>query len=90
MASIPRTYSDVDGFINMLLAACEESSMNETLQLLLSMPDERRRAVVARLLERLRAQQAPQDLIDAMACLLDDAVAEKAHEVIYRCAKHLT
>ena len=89
MESAPRTYSDIDGFINMLLAACEESSMNDTLQTLLSMPDNKRRAVVARLLERLRARQAPQDLVEAMACLLDDAVAEKAHAVIYRCARQL-
>jgi hypothetical protein len=84
-----RTYGEVDGFVNMLLAACEDSSINDTLEMLLSMPDDRRRAVIERLLERLREQQAPQELREAMACLLDNVVAEKAYEVIYECARKL-
>ena len=86
MSDPPETFGDVEGFINMLLAACEDRAMNETLQMLLSQPDERRRAIVHRLLDRLRERHAPQPLIEAMACLLDDAAAEKAYEVIYRCA----
>ena len=78
----PRTFGDVDGFISMLLAACEDDAMNETLQILLSQPDARRKAIVHRLLDRLRERHAPPTLIDAMACLLDDATAERAHEVI--------
>ena len=77
-----RTFGDVEGFINMLLAACEDDAMNETLQILLSQPNERRKAIVHRLLDRLRERQAPQSLIEAMACLLDDDAAEKARETI--------
>jgi hypothetical protein len=83
----PKTFGDVEGFINMLLAACEDDGMNETLQILLSQPDDRRRALVYRLLERLRERHAPQALIEAMSCLLDDAAAEKAYEAIYQCAR---
>jgi hypothetical protein len=84
----PKTFGDVEGFINMLLAACEDEGMNETLQILLSQPDERRRAIVHRLLERLRERAAPASLIDAMACLLDDDAAERAYQVIYQCKKN--
>jgi len=84
-----RTYGEVDGFVNMLLAACEDSSINDTLEMLLSMPDNERRAVLGRLLERLRDEEAPQDLIEAVACLLDNVVAEKAYEVIYQCARKM-
>ena len=87
MSDTPKTIGDVEGFINMLLAACEDHAMNETLQILLSQPDERRRAIVHRLLDRLKERKAPVPLIEAMACLLDDATAEKAYEVIHRCAK---
>ena len=87
MQETVRTFGDVEGFINMLLAACEDQRMNETLQILLSQPDDRRRVIVGRLLERLRDRRAPQSLIDAMACLLDDEAAEKAYAVIYRCAR---
>jgi hypothetical protein len=82
-----RTFGDVEGFINMLLAACQDDAMNETLQILLSQPDERRRVIVLRLLDRLRERQAPQALIEAMACLLDDDAAEKAYAAIHQCAR---
>ena len=89
MDSHHSTYGEIDGFVNMLLAACEDSRINDTLEMLLSLPDDKRRSVIERLLARLRAQQAPQDLIEAMACLLDNMVAEKAYEVIYRCARKI-
>ena len=87
MTESPKTFGDVHGFIDMLLAACEDDAMNETLQILLAQPDDRRKAIVHRLLERLRERQAPELLIEAMACLLDDAAAEKAYEVIHRCKR---
>jgi len=87
MQKAPRTFGDVSGFIDMLLAACEDQEMNETLQILLSQPDERRRVIVNRLLDRLRERQAPHTLIDALACLLDDDAAEKAYETIFRCTR---
>ena len=73
----------------MLLAACEDRGMNETLEILLSQPDSVRRVVVYRLLDRLKEKSAPQRLIEAIACLLDDQAAEKAYEVIFQCAKKL-
>jgi hypothetical protein len=89
VASNPITFGEVDGFITMLLAACEDRGMNETLEMLLSQPDAIRRSVVYRLLERLKENHAPRQLIEAVACLLDDQAAEKAYEVIYKCAKTL-
>lgn len=83
----PRTYGEVEGFIDMLLAACEDASMNETLEMLLSQPDDKRRAMVAKILERLRARKAPQKLIEALACLLDDGIAERAYEAIHNCPR---
>jgi hypothetical protein len=85
MASHPITFGEVDGFIDMLLAACEDQQMNDTLEMLLTQPDVRRRAIVYRLLDRLKEKKAPPTLIEAMACLLDDAAAEKAYEVIFQC-----
>ena len=67
MAANPRTYGEIDGFINMLLAACEDPGMNETLEMLLSQPDATRRAVVYRLLERLRERHAPATLLEDVA-----------------------
>ena len=87
MASTPKTYADVPGFIMMLQAACGDPGMKETLEMLLSMSDETRKDVVRTLLTRFRESQAPQSLIEAFACLLDDEAAEKAYEAIYQCKR---
>jgi hypothetical protein len=89
MAGSPLTFGEVEGFINMLLAACEDRSMNDTLEMLLSQPDAKRRAIVQRLLARLKERKAPAALVEAMACLLDDDAAEKAYQVIFQCGKKL-
>lgn len=87
MAAIPPTYADVESFITMLQVACEDAAINSTLQQLLSQPDHTRKAVVLKLAERLRGNAAAPELIDAIVCLLDDEVAEKAYQVIYQCAR---
>jgi hypothetical protein len=51
------------------------------------MPDERRKGPVHAWVTDLLIAEAPKDLVQAAACLLDDAVAEKAYEVIYQCRR---
>jgi hypothetical protein len=81
----PASVAETGRFIEVLRAACDNDEIYRTLERLLSLPDGQRRAVIAGLVERMRVQGAPADFIAAMACLHDDAVAEKAFEVIYRC-----
>ena len=87
MSTIPRTYADVQGFINLMLVACEDATINSTLQDLLSLPNDSRKAAVYKLVTHLRATTAMPELIDAIACLLDDEVAEKAFQAIYHCER---
>jgi hypothetical protein len=87
MVAVPSTYAEVETFITMLQAACEDASMNGTLQELLFQPDQTRRAIVHKLLEHMRENRAPKDFVDAFVCLLDDDVAEKAYQVIYKCSR---
>jgi len=49
------------------------------------MPDDKRRAVVRAWVNNLLIEGAPRDFTQAIGCLLDDRVAEKAYEVIQRC-----
>jgi hypothetical protein len=86
-APAPRNVGQIDGFITLLLAACENRMVNDKLEALLSMPDPKRQAVVHSWVNDLLVQQAPRDFILAIACLKDDAVAEKAYEVIVGCKK---
>ena len=86
-APAPRSVGQIDGFITLLLAACENRMVNDKLEALLSMPDQKRQAVVHSWVGDLLVQQAPRDFVLAIACLKDDAVAEKAYEVIVGCKK---
>ena len=69
------------------MAACNDSKINTTLERLLSMPDAKRKGLVHAWVTDLIIDEAPKDLVQAVACLMDDAVAEKAYEVIFRCKR---
>ena len=84
-ASTPASVGDIESFITLLRSACSDDAVYQRLERLLAMPDEQRRALVHKWVNDLVIQRAPTDFIRAIACLLDDRVAEKAYEVIYRC-----
>jgi hypothetical protein len=83
----PRSVAEVQGFIDLLMAACNDAKINATLERLLAMPDEKRQGLVHAWVTDLIIEEAPKDLVEAVACLMDDAVAEKAYEVIYKCRR---
>ena len=83
----PRSVAEIESFVNLLLAACNDAEINDTLERLLSLPDGRRQGLVHTWVSDLIIAEAPRDLIEAVACLSDDAIAEKAYEVIYKCRR---
>jgi hypothetical protein len=85
--AVPKTVGEIETFITMLLAACENKMVHGHLEKLLSLPDQERQAAVHAWINDLLIAQAPQDFIAAIACLMDDKVAEKAYEVIYECKR---
>ena len=87
LTQAPRSVADIEGFVGLLKAACEDPQINATLQRLLVMPDAQRRGVVHAWVTDLLITEAPRDFIEAVACLMDDPVAEKAYEVIYQCQR---
>ena len=86
-SAAPRSVGEIGSFIDMLLAACEKRMVHDKLEALLSMPDARRQAIVHAWVGDLLIAGAPRDFIAAIACLKDDAVAEKAYEVIFQCGR---
>ena len=78
---------EVEGLILLLRTACEDQSINAILQKLLSMPNDRRQTLVHNWVSDLIIKKAPNDFIQAIACLSDDAIAEKAYETIYNCPR---
>lgn len=83
----PRSVGEIDGFVTMLAAACENDKIHEQLERLLSMPDQKRQALVHAWIRDLLIAEAPRDFVEAITCLLDDCVAEKAYEVIFKCKR---
>jgi hypothetical protein len=82
-----KSVAEIETFITMLTTACEDGSIRQRLERLLSMPDRKRQAVVRAWVNDLLIAQGPGDFTQAIACLLDDRVAEKAYEVIFQCKR---
>lgn len=85
----PRSVADIEGFVGLLKAACEDPQINATLQRLLVMSDAQRRGVVHAWVSDLLIAEAPREFIEAVVCLVDDAVAEKVYEVIHQCRREI-
>ncbi len=83
----PKTVADLESFVDLLKAACHDPRINVTLEKLLSMPDEKRQGLVHTWVTDMMIAGAPQNFIQAIACLMDDAIAEKAYEAIYHCKR---
>jgi hypothetical protein len=83
----PKSVGEIESFVTMLAAACADATVHARLERLLSMPDQQRQAVVHAWVRDLLIAEAPRDFVQAIACLLDDRVAEKAYEVIFKCKR---
>lgn len=81
----PRSVGEIESFVTLLRAACHDATMNARLQRILELPDEKRRSLIHSLVSDMLIAKAPRDFVMAIACLEDDAVAEKAYEVIFQC-----
>lgn len=82
-----RNVGEINGFIDLLKSACADESTRSVLLDLLAEPDKQRRKTVQIWVSDLLIQHAPKDFTEAIACLADDAVAEKAYEVIFQCRR---
>jgi hypothetical protein len=71
----------------MLRAACDDPKVNERLERVLSMPDSKRKTLVRSWVNDMLVAEASKGLVQAIACLLDDGVGERAYEVIVRCRR---
>lgn len=87
MTNARRTVGEIETFVAMLRVACDDPAIYGRLEKLLSMPDKERQGVVHAWVNDMLIAQAPSDFVQAVACLLDDRVAEKAYEVIFNCRR---
>ena len=85
--AMPRSVAEIETFITMLRVACEDAKVNSQLERILSLPDQQRRSFINTWVSDMLIAKAPKDLVAAIACLVDDQVAEKAYEVIFKCRR---
>jgi hypothetical protein len=83
----PRSVGEIEGFIDLLRAACDDASVRQALERLLVMPDAQRRDFVHAWVSDLIVREAPTEFREAIACLADDAVAEQAWAAIQECRR---
>jgi hypothetical protein len=79
---MPRSVGDIDGFVRLIQVACEDEVVGARLESILSMPADKRRSFLHGLINDMSMGQVPAPLLEALACLTDDAVAERAFEVV--------
>ena len=71
-----------ESFVSLIRTALEDEGVRGRLRAILSQPPFHRHSLLNTLVADLKMQQAPTDIIRAIACLLDDEVAEKARELL--------
>jgi hypothetical protein len=79
-----KSVGDNDAFVTLIRVAQDDPEIHQTLMAILRQPPFHRKSLLNTLLQDMRAQGAPKNLISAIAELLDDAVAEKVAEAIMR------
>jgi hypothetical protein len=68
--------------VTLIRVAQEDVEIKRHLLAILSQNKFNRESILNSYLEELRLKQAPQEFISAIACLLDDDVAEKVLEIL--------
>jgi hypothetical protein len=71
-----------DPFVTLIRVAQEDDEIRKRLFTILTQDRFNRVSILNSYLEEMRLKQAPAEFISAIACLLDDNIAQKALEVL--------
>ena len=69
-------------FVRLIQVAKEDPEIKEQLLSILSLDEFHRKSALHSFLEQMRLMQAPEKLRSAIACFLDDRIAEKGLELL--------
>lgn len=78
----PAVANDDEAFLALVRVACEDEGVRSTLVRLLVLPSQQRQGALQHLVDHLRRQAAPSELVAALERLLDPDTADKARELI--------
>ncbi len=71
-----------ESFVTLLQVARDNPEIKNQLVAILSQTGFNRKSILNSYLDELRYKRAPDDLISALSCLLDDNIAKKALEIL--------
>jgi len=71
-----------DPFVTLIRVAQEDDEIRQRLFTILTQDKFNRESILNSYLEEMRLKQAPAEFISAIACLLDDDIAQKALEIL--------
>ena len=82
MLEVKKTAGDSAMFVTLMRVAREDAGVRKVLTEIVDQPPLRRKALLDAVIPGMRAKGAPEEFIEAIGFLLDDAVAAKAREMI--------
>lgn len=77
-----KTVGENDGFVNLIRVAQEDDEIRNRLLAILGQPEFQRKSLLNTFVRDMKFKSAPSELISAIQCLLNDAVAERALDLL--------
>lgn len=77
-----KSVSEHEAFVSLIRTAQQDPAIRSRLRAILDQPPFHRKSLLNTMVAEMRLQSAPADFVRAIACLLDDDVAQKARELL--------
>ncbi|TAN41806.1 MAG: hypothetical protein EPN22_14165 [Nitrospirae bacterium] len=81
-----KRHDDIEGvndtFVTLIRVAQEDDGVRKTLMTILSLPPFHRKSMLNTMINEMKMKSSPADFVAAIACLLDDEIAERAIGVL--------
>jgi len=79
-----KTVGENDGFVSLMQVAQEDNEIRSRLLAILNQPEFHRKSMLHTFIQDMKLRSAPLELISAIKCLLDDAVAGRALDLLQK------
>lgn len=80
----PQRVGNIEEFITLVRVACEDRKVFATLEKILVLPNKQRQDLLIALINDMRRKGAPTEFVRAFSCLIDEQIADKTYETIFR------
>ena len=82
--NVEKTVGENDAFIRLIQIAQEDKEIREQLIKILSLNSFNRKSALNTFIEHMLLKKAPKEFVEAVSSLLDENVAKKTLEILYK------